>query len=897
MKRKDTIKQIQTKQFVGRAKELEVFKALLPLEREDNIAIIHVNGPTGIGKTILLDQFEEICKKESVPFARVNLIPRPPTESIDFVANVFQQLISAKPGVALKKLRKQLEHYQKLEGKVLQSKTDIPGKKADLTAKVVKAGLALSPLGPLNVLMEVVGDDLISGGVQALYGLFNNPGDIECYLNPLPFFTKDLVLDINEYPSRIVFFIDNYECASQDLDNWLRDYLFAETESNILFVIAGRQPKLIGEWEHWVPQIYKMTLPSLNDYEMRKYLADRNVVKPEMQEAIINYSGGNPYVMNIAADLSIRTGNGIDILEKYRSELVNDMVRKLTEEIVVNLNQNLKIALEASSVVRFFTEELLQDLVNLDNPREIYEELSTLSFVHPNSAGAGLMLDPVSRHFVEVALSLRAPARHKHLHELAVKAFDARLEYAGVYDRPRFQVEKLYHLLRVDQEAAMSFFEDLFIRAVRLHNLQFCDSLLAEVKDSSVELIGNMSVAVVRFCQAELLQKRRKLQDARVIYEELLENSHLLPLLHLRTIAGLSLMLRDHEPALAEKYELEGLAIWEKIKPDGARYAVQVIHDLADVKRDSGKVLSSLPEYEKSVELSKQFGYKFGEMDGLHGLGIALRMIGRFDESIQILQQAIGVSREIHDENGEGSILHNLAMAYFMKGDYVAAERCINDAIPLLEKWGNQFGLVVAKYKLARVYRANFQHERALEAIESGLDILHTKGSSYYESESYIRKAEVLLDMERYDDALNALNISKAIAKQHSYFQWLSEIYLLELIIILRKDLVRVNPLEFSSLLENFDLLTLATLQTALKHNVYFLHNQADRLFDELGRIGLDTPNAICRILKFLEEEWNKSEANTQSLSNLENDLCQEEKITKPAINTRINNLKNQLKC
>lgn len=895
------IQHVKAERFVGRQRETKRFNELLPLDQAE-IALIQIVGPAGIGKTTLMDRFQDICLEQQVPFARINLMNRPPTEAIDFIANSFEQLISGNPGISLKSLRKQLEHYQKLEGKVLQSKTDIPEKKAELTSKftgkLIKAGLALSPLGPLNVLMEVVGDDLVNSGVQALYGLFNNPGDIECYLNPLPFFTKDLVADLNDWPSRVVIFIDNYDHASKEFDDWLRSNFLSETEANVLFVVAGRQSKLPNEWESWSPSILRLVVPPLNEQEMRKYLLDRNIDQTELQDAIINYSGGNPYVMNIATDLALRSGEGIKILEKHRSELVNDMVKRLTEEIVLNLTGNLRLALQTCSVVRFFTEELMQDLINLENPRELYDELGTLSFVHPNSAGSGLMLDSTSRHFLETELKLRTPDRYKHLHEMAVKAFDARLEYAGVYDRPKFQIEKLYHLLRTNQEEAMSFFEDLFIRAIRLHNLQFCDSLLEEVKDPDIELVGKISEDIIRFCEAQLLQTRRKLKDARIIYENLMADPHLLPLLRLRTIAGLTLMLRDHDPEVSEKYAIEGIEIWEKIKPEGARYAVQIVHDLADTQRDTGRVKTSLVQYEKSVKLSQQFGYKFGEMDGLHGHGIALRRIGHLDESIQVLQQAIGMSREIHDENGEGSILHNLAMAYFKRGDFASAERCITDALPLLEKWGNQFGQVVAKYRLARVFRATAQYERALDAINSGLDILHTKGSTYFESEARLRQAEVLMDMGNFEDAEKALNECLKIAEDKSYYQWISAAYLTQFKIILRRDWLNAEVGKRKELLILLGEKICNSLFTSLRHNLYLLYSQAKEIFLELEQMSTTTPNAVCSILSDVENQW-QTESFSQgiSYSMIEVDLREQEDINSLSIPLQIENIKQKLSC
>jgi putative ribosome biogenesis GTPase RsgA len=57
--------------FIGREKEIARFRT--SLNQLNDSTILYVHGESGIGKSSLLEKFEQICKNEEIPVAIINM--------------------------------------------------------------------------------------------------------------------------------------------------------------------------------------------------------------------------------------------------------------------------------------------------------------------------------------------------------------------------------------------------------------------------------------------------------------------------------------------------------------------------------------------------------------------------------------------------------------------------------------------------------------------------------------------------------------------------------------------------------------------------------------------------------------------------------------------------------
>ncbi len=211
---------------------------------------------------------------------------------------------------------------------------------------------------------------------------------------------------------RPVILIDTYE-AGAGIDEWLRERFIPSLPEGTLVVIAGRNPPGPG-WSRdpaWHELLHVLPLRNLGAEEARAYLRAARI-PAEQAEPAVRSTHGHPLALALLADLA-RQSPGCPLPELRDAP---DVVRALQERFVTDVPTELhRRALEACAHARVTTEDLLRAALELDDARELFGWLATLSFVEHTPDG--LYPHDLVRDVLDTELRWRAPGEYERLRE------------------------------------------------------------------------------------------------------------------------------------------------------------------------------------------------------------------------------------------------------------------------------------------------------------------------------------------------------------------------------------------------------------------------------------------------------------------------------------------------
>ena len=243
--------------------------------------------------------------------------------------------------------------------------------------------------------------------------------------------------------------IDTFE-EMGDMEWRFREGFLRELVGPVLVVLAGRRtPRLVEESPAWREVVEDMRLDELTEAESRSYLEVEGVHDLELAHRVIDFAGGNPLALGLAADLCVRL-RVADLSGVSTSGTMQALLRRMTRE-VRDEDQRL---LEAAALVRSFDQELLEAIGGPVN-QDAFDRFCDLSFVE--SAPRGYKLHDLVRRMVAADLHRRKPETWRTLKQRAYLRLLGML--AG---RRQVPYDVLEELMFLSDEAVVqsAFFED-----------------------------------------------------------------------------------------------------------------------------------------------------------------------------------------------------------------------------------------------------------------------------------------------------------------------------------------------------------------------------------------------------------------------------------------------------
>ncbi len=212
---------------------------------------------------------------------------------------------------------------------------------------------------------------------------------------------------------RYVLIIDTYELL-RPLDGWLRRVLLPSLSDQVILVLAGREgPQL--EWRSrpgLQRLIHAMPLRNFTP-ENGRVLLNRLQVPQSQFDAVLGFTHGHPLALALAADICAQQPDAT-----FDPESAINIIQALLERLTSEASEPAqREALEAASIVRSLTEPLLAAILGVEDVRDVFEWLVSLSCIELDRDGA--RPHDLARDALSAELRWRNPDRFATFHERA----------------------------------------------------------------------------------------------------------------------------------------------------------------------------------------------------------------------------------------------------------------------------------------------------------------------------------------------------------------------------------------------------------------------------------------------------------------------------------------------
>jgi DNA-binding SARP family transcriptional activator len=214
--------------------------------------------------------------------------------------------------------------------------------------------------------------------------------------------------------SNLVLLIDNFEHC-RTLESWLREDFLPQLPEDVLVVIAGRNPPS-PSWRtdpSWAGALRVEALRDLAPADAAALLLARGVA-PELHESLLQFAGGHPLALTLAAEVAAQAGATPSVLAPTR-----DVIETMLAELVGTVpSPKHRLALQVCAHAYSTTEDLLRAVLpgaGADpDARALFSWLRGLSFIETGSDG--IYPHDVVRDALEMDLRWQDPVSYEEIH-------------------------------------------------------------------------------------------------------------------------------------------------------------------------------------------------------------------------------------------------------------------------------------------------------------------------------------------------------------------------------------------------------------------------------------------------------------------------------------------------
>jgi ATP/maltotriose-dependent transcriptional regulator MalT len=717
-----------TKFYTDSEYPLQVFEQLAATTSlPRHLLVIH--GIGGVGKSTLLKMYNLSCRRHHVSAGLV--ASEEALSPVDILADWANDL--SHNSITLPVFYKTLNHYRAIQAKVEAevNKSNQTGSKLASTLGKTAAKTAISvATSAIPIVGPLVGP-LVGESAEAfldwLRSFLPKP-DIELYLDPVGRLEKDFLSDLTRVAAqqRIVLMVDTYEQMTS-LDEWMCEFI-RRLPKNVLIVIAGRLvPEWNRAWPGWmgraeIVELKEMTPEDLRILVYRYYAYIRNgEPDPRQVEAIVQFARGLPMVATTVVQLWAKYS--AEDFQLVRPQVLAD----LTDRLLEGVPQEMRPALEAAAILRYFNVDTLNALLDGQDVEELYIELRRWPFIR--SRKEGLAVHDTIREMINEALRIRTPKRYLTLHEQAAAYYEALLEKGTGEELERYLLERLYHHVSAEEHGGMQLFQEL---AEELDRYRLVNQLRALLNDVNSYLLKTENSHLWRtYYNARLAYMEGQLSRAEAMYQAIGENKHVESKLRAYALCdwGEILSRRDRlrQPGVEEKaVHLLKLSL-DIGGPPNVKLAMSWVY-LSDI-------YTAKADWEKALFYLKQPKEFFTEHHDYSGLLSILE----YERGIYVrqgdLRKMFDIAREMEDIYT--ALGHSLYLrtrispiwGWVWAGRYAEQERRYRDALAIAKSAQDQEYLLYTTTDLALCLGFQGKCAEALAAAEEGLSLARSLGS------------------------------------------------------------------------------------------------------------------------------------------------------------------------
>lgn len=506
-------------------------------------------------------------------------------------------------------------------------------------------------------------------------------------------------------------------------------------------VIAGRNHI---DWKHpnWQgrrQEIQEVPLEPFTQDEMAQYLDTESLysipTQSEQVSTLYHLTEGRPILIGLTIDvLNHRTISLSDLISVSQEEFEQYLIPQINK---LENPLNWVILFMAHVYHRFNMTILdwilqapdLKELVYLVKHQKLVADLPTLSFVRRSGSGDDFVLhDEMRRLVTKYCWGIHDPdRRYRQTISLTMTAYyEQQLDRASnEQERQAYSIEMLHHRLFMDIPDGLSYFEQLFDRALDLWNSSFARLLLQETQLFLEQMHSHQRLDLL-LEEARLLAAEENAGAALEILQVVEHQADTDWLEENRQFLFFRLgqsYLQQGKLSEAIYYYTESLKIAEVHGRTEEESYASLLGQLGYVYRRRGEFDEAIKHYERAIEFYKKSGYQLEYADILNSMGNVYRFLGKTDEALSRCKIALRRRRELFragkiSERSVGASLGTLGIIYMNADEIVQAELYFREAIDIYNRIGYKSGIAATQNRLGEVEIAKGNLKEAQELFK-----------------------------------------------------------------------------------------------------------------------------------------------------------------------------------
>lgn len=622
----DLIRKRQAMGFVGREAQLTWYAENLgyPVNDPRRRFVFSVHGDGGVGKTLLMRQWQRIAQEQGAFVAGVD-------ESVYSAPEAMIELATqlAAQGLRMKEFLRAAENYRQRRSEVEADPKAPTGIASLMTRTATRVGVeALRTVLPgVGGLAAAVDGDVLADQADQMrrfLGAKLRHEDVRMLLSPVdaltPLFVHELAAGGRE--REIALFLDAYERTGPFLEDWLLAIFegkYGRLPARFVVSIAGRDPLNRSGWSPYLGVLADVPLMPFDETEARRLLSGRGVTDERVIEVILRLTGGLPLLVAMLAEQ-----------QPTDAAAIGDPTDGAVERFLKWESDPARRALAVTAALpRNVNEDVLRELITSDaDARREFDWLRSLSFVTSHAGRC-------QYHAVVRSAMLRlehgqSPSRWVESHRRLGAYYRALREESGTTDwrsdeRLReLRLEECYHELCTGSAGAVQALLDSVVQ------------VLDEGPEAAAAFIEAARQAAEDAGSARARDWAARLDKARRIDEG-------------QGIAVLDLLLRDAEldrPVKAEGYRLRGRG--HRLRQaypqalDDFTHALELDPDNARALAGRGEALRLTERYEEALaDFDRSIALDPDDVWTLGSRGLLRHALGHFEEALADFKRAL----------------------------------------------------------------------------------------------------------------------------------------------------------------------------------------------------------------------------------------------------------------
>lgn len=237
------------------------------------------------------------------------------------------------------------------------------------------------------------------------------------------------------------------------------------------------------------------------------------------------------------------------------------------------------------------------------------------------------------------------------------------------------------------------------------------------------------------------------------------------------TLAVGASMKSDHSTALGH-LQL-GLSTAQAMK-DRKREA-NTYSNMSNVYKNLGDLPQALEQLRKSLRIDTELGNKEGLAGTYNNIGNVHTELGDLQLALENYQRSAQLADELDNTRGRAQALLNLGATHLELGQLDTALAEFDAALVLYKGMGRKLEQGMAFNNLGRVQGRLGRIPEAFAALDSAEALLGAIGSMKQLARTHINRGNILLDQQRYAQAVEACSKGSRLAEEHDLLQQVRE--------------------------------------------------------------------------------------------------------------------------